>query len=181
VVAATGGGFLAAGVDTKADKDGDVALFRSGDGVGWQRLKADGLDGPGTQQIQRIAAVAGGYVAVGAALSGARLGPAVWTSGDGLHWQPAATRPPGSPTLWSVLGQPDGSLLSCGSAGSVDTPVAGCWLRRGADWQPLAVTGSPAPLYIYGLAATGSGVVAVGAGRDSGAVDAAVWQLRLPG
>jgi hypothetical protein len=181
VVAATGGGFLATGVDRKTDKDADVALFRSPDGAQWRREKADGLDGPGTQQVQRLAAFPGGYVAVGAALTGARLGPAVWTSGDGLRWQPAATRPPGSPTLWSVLRQPDGSLLSCGSAGSVDSPVAGCWVQRGADWQPLAVAGAPTPLYIYGLVSTASGVVAVGVGRDGGTVDAATWGLRLPG
>jgi actin-like ATPase involved in cell morphogenesis len=180
VVAAPGGGFLAAGVDHKADKDGDVALFRSADGAQWQRAKADGLDGPGSQQVQRIAAVPGGYVAVGAALSGARLGPAVWTSADGLHWQPAATRPSGSPTLWAVLRQADGSLLSCGSAGSVDSPAAGCWVQRGTDWQPLAVQGSPTALYIYGLVPTGGGVVAVGVGRDGTAVDAASWTLRLP-
>jgi molecular chaperone DnaK len=181
VVALSGGGFLASGVDRKADKDGDVALFRSADGAQWQRVKGEGLDGPGTQTVQRIAAVPGGYLAIGSALSGARLGPTLWTSADGLHWQPAATRPAGSPTLWAVLRQPDGSVLSCGSAGSGDAPVAGCWVQHGTDWQALSVTGAPAALFIYGLVSTGGGVVAVGVGKDAaGTVDAAVWQLRVP-
>jgi len=185
VVAATGGGFLAAGVDHKADKAGDVALFRSADGTQWQRVKATGLDGTGTQQVQRIAVGADGkYVAIGAALSGARLGPAEWTSADGLSWQPVVTRPPGSPTLWSIARQPDGSLLTCGSVGSADNPTAGCWIQRGENWSAVDITpeaGSASPLYIYGLVATPDGNVAVGVGRDgNGTADAAAWLVRLP-
>jgi hypothetical protein len=181
VVAVPDGGFLAAAIDRRVDRDGDVALFRSADGGQWRRASADGISGPGAQQVQRIAADgSGGYVAVGAALAGARLGPAVWTSTDGQHWQPDPIRPDGSPTLWSVLPRPGGGLLACGAVGTVDRPAAGCWLRRGAVWTPVEVTGSPVPLAIYALAAAGGSVLAVGSGRDGTTVDAAAWQLSLP-
>jgi hypothetical protein len=186
VVAANGGGFLAVAVDKKADKTGDAALFKSADGTQWQRVQTSGLDGAGAQQINRITVGADGkYVAIGAALSGAVLGPAIWTSADGTQWQPALTRPPGSATLLSVARQPDGSLLVCGGVGSVDSPAAGCWRQRGGgDWVPLDVgpdSGSVPTLYIYGLAVTPDGNVAVGVGRDNaGTSDAAAWILRLP-
>jgi len=181
VVPATGGGFLATGVDTKADKDGDVAVFRSPDGAQWQRVKATGLDGPGAQQVHRLSAGPdGGYLAIGSALAGARLGPAMWTSTDGQQWQPAASRPSGSATLWAVARPGAGAVLICGAVGSVDNPVAGCWTHHGSDWIPLSATGTPGVLYIYGLVETGGGLVAVGIGRDGGTADAAAWQLQLP-
>jgi molecular chaperone DnaK len=181
VVAAKGGGFLATARDIKVDKDGDVAVFRSADGTQWQRVKATGLDGSGTQQVHRITLGTDGYVAVGAILAGAHLGPAVWTSPDGVQWQASATRPAGSPTLYAIIQQPDRSLLSCGAAGSVDEQAAGCWVQRGnEDWQTLSVAGSPATLQINDLVPTPKGILAVGFGQDSATLDAATWLLIPP-
>jgi len=182
VVAATGGGFLATGVDRKTDSVGDVVVFRSADGTQWTRLKAVGLDGPGPQTVHRITVADGKYVAVGASLAGAHLGPAIWTSTDGEQWQPAVSAPPGSPTLWSIARSPEGLLLSCGSIGTVERPVAGCWVQRDDTWEPLDVVsdaGSPAALYLYGLVVTPTGLMAVGAGRDESGVDAGAWRLLL--
>jgi molecular chaperone DnaK len=182
-VTPAGSGFLAIGVDRTVDPvDGDAAVFRSDDGTTWRRVAATGLDGPGPQDVHRVVLAGGRYVAVGSALVGAGRGPAVWTSTDGAKWQPMPSVPAGSPTLWAVLGLPDGTLLSCGAAGPVEQPVPGCWLLRGSAWTPLDVTsdsGSPAPRYVYGLASTPGGIVGVGTARDDVGVDAGFWQLRL--
>jgi hypothetical protein len=183
-VTASGAGFLAIGVDRAVDTaDGDAAVFRSDDGVHWQRITATGLDGPGPQDVHRVVQADGRYVAVGSALVGAARGPAVWTSTDGAKWQPMLVVPPGSPTLWTVLRLADGTLLSCGAAGPVEHPVPGCWqLRDGKAWDRLDVrpdSGAPVPLYLYGLTTTPSGVVGVGTTRNDAGVDAGVWQLRL--
>jgi actin-like ATPase involved in cell morphogenesis len=185
-IVASGGGFLATGVDRKADPtDGDTAVFRSDDGVRWQRVKATGLDGPGPQEVHRLVRAASRYLAVGAALSGAHRGPAVWTSPDGTQWQPMLDLPPGSPTLWSAVAQPNGTVLACGASGPVDRPAPGCWTQpAGRAWEPLDVvpaSGSPVPLYLYALVAAPDGLVAVGVARGDGGVDAGTWQLRLPG
>jgi molecular chaperone DnaK len=183
-VTAAGSGFLAIGVDRTVDPvDGDAAVFRSDDGTTWRRVAATGLDGPGPQDVHRVILAGGRYVAVGSALVGAGRGPAVWTSTDGAKWQPMLSVPPGSPTLWTVLALPDGTLLSCGAAGPVEQPVPGCWLLHGTSWDPLDVTsdsGSPAPRYVYGLASTRGGIFGVGTARDDAGVDAGFWQLRLP-
>jgi molecular chaperone DnaK len=186
IVPVAGGGYLAIGVDRKADSvDGDGAVFRSDNGQDWRRLTATGLDGSGPQEVHRVAQTADGrFVAVGSALTGARRGPAVWISPDGTDWQLTGSSPPGSPTLWAVHQQSDGSLVACGSTGTVDEPAAGCWLKRGdGDWQPYQVAadpGSAAPLYLYALAATPDGLVAVGLGRDTAGTDATAWTARLP-
>src|SRR5262249_31149777 len=82
---------------------------------------------------------------------------------DGARWQPALSTPPGSPTLWSVVRRPDGTLLACGAVGPVQQPAPGCWTQRGGGtWEPLDVVpneGTPTPLYLYDLADTGSGPV----------------------
>jgi molecular chaperone DnaK len=102
-----------------------------------------------------------------------------------VDWQSTGSAPPGSPTLWAVRPRPDGSLVSCGTVGTTDRPSAGCWVQRGdSDWQPLAVgtqDGSPQPLYIYALADTADGLVAVGAGRGPSGVDAAQWTVAVHG
>jgi molecular chaperone DnaK len=186
IVPVASGGYLAIGVDRKADSvDGDGAVFRSDNGQDWHRVAATGMDGSGPQEVHRVAQAGDGrFVAVGSALTGARRGPAVWTSSDGTQWQLTGSSPPGSPTLWAVHLQPDGSLVACGSSGTVDEPAAGCWLKRGdGDWQPYQVAadpGSAAPLYVYALAATPDGLVAVGLGRDAAGADATAWTVQLP-
>lgn len=185
VVPVAGGGYLATGVDRKADSvDGDGAVFRSDNGQDWHRVPATGLDGSGPQEVHRVAQTADGrFVAVGSALTGARRGPAVWTSPDGTQWQLTGSPPPGSPTLWAVHQQPDGSVVACGSVGTVDQPATGCWLQRGdGGWGVLDVStdpGSVPPFYLYALAAAPDGLVAVGAGRGEAGIDAAAWTMQL--
>jgi hypothetical protein len=133
--------------------------------------------------VHRLVPVPGRYLAVGDALSGAHRGPAIWTSTDGGQWQPMLDVPPGAPTLWTAIAQPDGTVLACGSAGPADRPAPGCWTQPsgGTAWQPLDVVpdaGTPTPLFLYDLVSTVDGVVAVGAGRGDAGVDAGTWLLR---
>lgn len=184
-VTAVKDGFVAAGVDRKADPtDGDIALFRSVDGLSWSRMQTTGLNGPGPQAAQRLAVTSGGQlIAVGSALNGARRGPVIWTSTDGAGWQLSPFAPDGSPTLWAIAARPEGTLLTCGSVGSADHPTVGCWTQQDQQpWQPFSVTpeaGSPTPRYLYGLLATGDELTAVGVGQANSTVDAATWAARL--
>jgi len=175
------GRFYAMGVDHGTDAaDGDVAVFASGDGKAWDRLNVTGLAGPGPQTVTRLIRTADGkFLAVGAALTGAHRGPAVWTSADGVAWVPDPVVPDGSPTLLGVTQEGDGTVLVCGSVGAADQPSAGCWTRRdGGGWDPWTVTGTPAPLYVYGLASAPDGLLLAGAGRNGSTVDAALWTAR---
>lgn len=179
-ISATGGGLLAAAIDRRTDRvDGDVAMYSSTDGTQWTPAAAAGLTGPGPQVVQRMARTTNGVVAIGSALTGAHRGPAIWTFTDGKTWQSATTMP-GSPALWAIAEQPDKTLLVCGSTGTADQPTVACWRKKGEDWQELAVkpaSGSPTPLYLYGMVVTGGAVEAVGVGRDGDTVDAATWRM----
>ncbi|RSM35345.1 hypothetical protein DMA12_44665 [Amycolatopsis balhimycina DSM 5908] len=178
VTAGGDGKLYAAGVDRGGDPvDGDVAIFASADGKTWDRLPATGLGGPGPQTVTRLIRTADGrFLAAGSALTGARRGPALWTSPDGVAWTADASVPPGSPSLLGLTRQADGTVLACGSVGAADQPAAGCWTRRdGAAWRPWTVTGTPSPLYLYGLVSTQDGVVLAGAARTGSTVDAGLW------
>ncbi len=190
VVATATGGFVAVGEDRRADPtDGDVAVFRSADGQGWQRVAATGLDGLGPQEMHRIIQTrAGTFIAIGSTLQGARRVPTVWTSDDGTHWHPTAaapSSPAGTPALWALQEQPDSSLLACGSVGPVDELSVGCWIQRdGSSWEPLDVVpeqGSATPVHLYDLAPARDGLVVVGTARTPTGVDAAAWTLRVDG
>jgi molecular chaperone DnaK len=189
VVAAAGGGFLAVGLDRREDTQGDSVAFRSDNGTDWHRLAATGLDGPGPQQVRRVTLASGGQlIAVGSVLSGAVLGPAMWTSSDGVKWQPYGTVPTGGPTLWTVTQLSDGSLLTCGSVAPVEPPTVGCWSQRAgaygqSSWQRYDVTtdpGAPRPLFIYDVVNTARGLIVAGTGKDeAGSVDAGTWSMQV--
>jgi hypothetical protein len=169
---------LAIGRDYATDPTGgDAAVFTSPDGVGWTRVPATGLSGPGPQDVRRLTRTADGrLVAVGSALSGAHQAPAVWTSADGVAWQSADILPDdGSAALQAITQQPDGSLLTCGTSGSPSSTAVACWTQRDPRqaWQRLTVTaaqgGDAGAVYLYDLVRTPAGLVAVGAARYGGA------------
>jgi hypothetical protein len=123
------------------------------------------------------------FVAIGSALDGAHRGPSVWTSPDGLRWQPTGLAPDRSPALSALAQLSDGSLLTCGAVGLVDRPSVGCWTQRdGEPWRAFDVTAelsSATPLYVYAAVPTAGGLVIVGTGGTEAGIDAAVWTLTL--
>jgi len=178
------GTLLAVGKDVRTDRtDGDGAVFASADGGNsWTRVQASGLDGPGPQTVQRLIRGSDGqYVAIGSVLSGARQGPAIWTSPDGLAWQSSPYLPDGAPTLTGVAQVPGGRLITCGSVGSSDRPAVRCWVRNEQQrWDRWDVTATgPAPLFLYGIAVQADTVVMVGVGQSGGTADAATWTAQL--
>ncbi|WP_370964387.1 Hsp70 family protein [Amycolatopsis sp. cg9] len=181
VTAGGDGRLYAAGVDRGSDTaDGDVAIFASPDGKSWDRLPATGLAGPGPQTVTRLIRTADGrFLAAGSALTGARRGPALWTSPDGIAWTPDTSVPAGSPTVLGLTREADGTVLACGSVGPADQPSTGCWTRSGSgSWRTWTVTGTPAPVYVYGVVSTPDGLVLAGVGREGSTVDAGLWTVR---
>ncbi|MEU0885652.1 Hsp70 family protein [Lentzea sp. NPDC005914] len=182
VVVGPDGRFLAFGVDRGTDRvDGDVAVLASADGVVWSRVPAVGLSGTGPQSVSRVARVSDGLVAVGAALAGARQGPAVWTSVDGIAWQQSPYVPDGAPTMTGIAQAADGVLWACGSVGTTDRPAMGCWRQvdrqKWERWDVRPETDVPQVVYSYGLIKTPNGLLLGGVGHAGTATDAAVWRL----
>ncbi|MEY9857856.1 molecular chaperone DnaK [Catenulispora sp. GAS73] len=175
---------LAVGQDRKSDPtDGDAAVFTSPDGATWTRVPATGLSGPGPQDIRRLTRTADGHLlAIGSALSGAHQAPAVWTSPDGVAWQPTAIAPDdSSASLQAVTQQPDGTLLACGTTGAAGSETVACWTQHDArqTWQQIPLTAPPnaPPVYLYDLLRTPAGLLAVGAARSGTAIGAAGWTV----
>ncbi len=153
-----GGELIAVGRDVTADaEDGDGGVWRSADGVAWQRVDAPGLGGPGRQELHRLARLADGrWVAIGRQLRGAALVPAIWTSPDLATWTDAGGRPAsveGVPSLWGLAVLPDGTLVTAGSRPGIPGDPAGAeaalWLAAPDTlnhWQRLdPPDGSEAP------------------------------------
>lgn len=188
-VIATADGFLAVGASTSGARPGDgldAAVWRSADGVEWERVDAPAFGGPGDQRLLGVAAVDGRFVAVGADRSGA----AVWTSGDGVSWALATVDPtvfdgPGDQVATAVAAGPDDSVVVVGDGGDGQ---AGVWRSQGvsAAWQrvaPSSTVGATELLTDVGV--VGPLLVAVGAG-DAGAVawtslDGVAWERSVLG
>jgi hypothetical protein len=144
-----GGDLITVGRDVTADADdGDGGVWRSSDGVAWQRVDAPGLGGPGRQELHRLTRLADGrWVAIGRQLRGASLVPAVWTSPDLATWTDAGGRPAsggGVPSLWGLAVLADGTLVTAGSRPGVPGDPAGAeaalWLASPDTlnrWQRL--------------------------------------------
>lgn len=179
---------LALGRDDRQDKtDGDATAFTSPDGKTWTAVDTTGLSGPGPQDIARLIRLPNNtYLALGSVLSGAKRGPAIWTSTDGVKWDSSPYVPQdGSPTLQGIAAQPDGKLLTCGTVGSGDPLPLSCWTQKAdQNWERWDVTAddkSARPLLLYGMFPASGGIAIVGLGqpRAGGGNDAALWSVTL--
>lgn len=168
------------------DADVDGAVWRSADGVEWERADAPGMDGPGDQRVLDVTAAGPGLVAVGSDGGSA----AVWTSADGSSWMRAAPDEavfggPGDQVAVAVVAGSDGSVLAVGSDGGAGDGDAAVW--RSADgastWGrilPGGDLGGPGSQAMADLTLAGPVFVAVGQG-GAGAVawsslDGSTWQ-----
>jgi hypothetical protein len=176
------GKLLATGKDNRADRAaGDTAVYTSTDGGNtWGRVPATGLDGPGPQTVQRVIRTSGGeFIAVGSALSGAKEGPAIWRSKDGVAWTIWPYLPAdATATLYGVT-ELAGKLITCGSVGSSDRPAVACWIpneqQRWERWDVAPAADGPKPLLFYGMSPAVDQLMIAGAGQSGSTVDAAFW------
>jgi molecular chaperone DnaK len=175
---------LAIARDDRVDRaEGDGAVYTSNDGRAWQAVQSTGLSGSGPQDVVRLTRSGSSLVALGSILQGAKRGPAIWTSADGVKWDSSPYVPEGTPSLQGIATRADGKLMACGTIGAGDPPTTGCWTQtadqRWERWDVTSDAGSPRPLLLYGLYAAGQSVVVVGLGqpKDGKGNDAAMWTV----
>jgi hypothetical protein len=179
-VAAGGPGLVAVGYD-EAGGDRDAAVWTSVDGLTWTRVPHDEgvFGGSGAQWLSGVAARGPGFVAVG--YDASDRGGAVWTSVDGLSWTRVSHDAAVSRGLQlegvAVAGR---GLVAVGSDSSGGDPDAAVITSAdGLVWSRVphdeAVFGGPGWQEMYGVAAAGLGVVAVGHDRSGDDWDAVVW------
>ncbi|HVR80074.1 MAG TPA: hypothetical protein VMS99_16990 [Acidimicrobiia bacterium] len=180
------------GIIAVGEADNDAAIWTSSDGENWSRVNNPGvLGGEGSQGIANVIDSQLGLVAVGFDLGGERINflgrgseedmdGVVWISEDGLLWQRVdspAFGGPGFQELTDIVRWGDG-LVAVGRdiPGGVrlDDPAAdvdaGIWFSEdGVSWSKVESRslGGPGWQDIFGIAVSGSRLVAVG-GDDSG-------------
>jgi actin-like ATPase involved in cell morphogenesis len=182
ITTAPDGKFLAYAKDFRSDRDnGDVSVFSSADGKNWSQAKSSGLDGSGPQNVNRVVRKKdGSYVAVGSALDGAKQGPAIWTSTDGLTWQSSPYKPEGDPNLLTMAQLEDGKLITCGTIGPAEKLTPSCWVQNAQQawdrWDVTAAEGSPVPLLTYAVLPVSEDLLLIaGSGGSGDTADAALW------
>jgi hypothetical protein len=181
ITTAPDGKFLAYAKDIRNDRDnGDISVFSSADGKSWAQARSSGLDGSGPQVVNRVVRKKdGSYVAVGSALDGAKQGPAIWTSTDGLTWQSSPYKPEGGPNLLTMAQLENGKLITCGTIGPSETLTPSCWVQNEQQtwdrWNVTASEGSAAPLLIYAVLPVSDLLLMAGSGRSGSTADAALW------
>lgn len=184
VTAGRDNSLLAIGRDDRNDRnDGDAAVYMSTDGNTWNLVATTGLSGTGPQDVEKVTKTAdGSYMAVGTVLQGAKRGPGIWTSKDGVKWELSPYLPEGAPALRGVARLTDGTMMVCGSVGSGQPPPASCWTltkdQKWERWNVGSAQGSPRVVFLNGMfPVEGNQAVIVGLGQSGteNTTDAAMW------
>lgn len=183
VIALPDGGLLAVGQDFDADGEGDGAVWASDDGATWRRVTVSGIDGLGTQALDRVAALADGdLLAVGQEPSGAGTTAHVRRSTDGITWATLDTDLPADAEVTGLARLPDDRLLATGSllAGGGREPMIWVVAPTATHWEAEAPRGIPATGALLG-ASPGSGVAGTVPGPAPAVWTVSVDQARQPG
>ena len=168
-------GYVAVGhLGMRNESAGSAAMiWTSADALHWQPVgDALGVGAIGAGIVGDVTVGHDVLLAVGSAWDedGTHPRGAVWSSTDGDHWTEID---PGDDIggVASVLGTPDGFLLGGAASDSVGGSQAAAWFSPDGDqWESAALT--PGRIRgVSGLAATGSGFVAIGDRADH----AAAW------
>jgi hypothetical protein len=145
----------------------------------WERIPRESIDfGPDKLGMAGVVAGGLGLVAIGWSASMGGVAAAAWTSADdGLTWQRAAVEGPGFMQAVTVGGP---GLVAVGYDSSGGDDDAAVWVSPdGLTWARVphdeTVFGGPGGEQIFGVAAGGPGLVAVGWGVVDGDEGAAVW------
>ena len=165
---------------------GQYAAWTSSDGRTWH--PEPGLPPVAGDTVLGLAGTGTRFVAVGEH-TGAQPGPVVWTSSAGRPWQrwtgPARglTAPGGHVTALRWAAAEGGVVVAggpiAGAAGQGRRPDAGVWRSTdgGLTWKPVTLPASHgATAGLAGVAASGTGFVAVRPGHAAGRQDAVTYQ-----
>lgn len=187
--AASQDGLVGVGSSSRPDApDGDVdgAVWRSADGIEWERVDAGGLAGPGDQRVLDVTAAGPGLVAVGSDAGAA----AMWSSADGVAWTRAGPDEavfggPGDQVATAVLAGADGSVVAVGRDGGSGDGDAAVWRSSdgGVTWArvlPGGDLGGPGVQAMADVVLAGPLLVAVGTGGAGAAawssLDGTTWE-----
>jgi hypothetical protein len=171
------GGFVAAGHrDDPAHGRASAAVWRSPDGISWQRV-ADDAPFAG-ERILGLAATDSAIVAVGGTDISAGAPGLAWRSTDGYHWTRQATPGLAAGAPQAVTAR-DSGFVAVG-VNANDTGSAVWSSPDGSSWTEVskqeAFQANGAPLRMAAVAPTVAGLVAVGWVSDGGNGSAVVWQ-----
>ena len=150
-------GWLATGPD---------AIWTSRDGLSWTLAATHGItpQRPG-DQVFVLTGTSGGFLAAGQAQApGGKTQAVMWTSGDGVTWQRMTAAQAGLGNGVLSISYATSSGQDTMISGTLDDGASGTWRSTdgGQVWRPVTVpTGHGAGTGITGLAADGSGLVAV--------------------
>jgi hypothetical protein len=186
-VTAADSGLIAVGFDGSGG-DTDVAVWTSPEGLTWTRVAHDEsvFGGDGDQWASDVAAGAG-VVAVGSDSTDGYGDAAVWTSPDGVDWTRIANQSevfggPGSEGMFGVvMGGPGVVAVGYAWFGMEPyravvwtSPDGTTWTRVPDEFSLIGTDGKAT--FMYSLAASDGGVVAVGIESSLGLEgDPAVW------
>jgi hypothetical protein len=161
-------------------QDGDVAAWRSDDGLAWTAQPL--LRRRGDQFVHGLLVRQGLVVAVGS--EGITVGEgrdaAVWWSGDGgTTWSPARLKGfagAENQEIKSIVAGRNGVLVAVGYDGNVGEAAA--WFSRddAQTWQRVDIDAREDTEQMAAVASVPSGLVAVGREGDAERADAAVWK-----
>ena len=124
-----GNGTGAVGIDSASP---DRVQF-SADGIGWQSVA---LPGTTNAQVEGVAALGSGFVAVGAGGTTTRS-PVAWWSNDGLQWTSATVEVHPGDGFVAVYAAHDG-LMALSSTGDVPGLTSFWTSPDGRSWKPSA-------------------------------------------
>jgi hypothetical protein len=147
----------------------EAAVWRSVDGVTWQRVPSPSFSSPdGDLRMVKVAATPSGYVAVGSLNDSSAV---VWTSVDGSAWQRVdspAFRSERDLVMRTVASGPHGYVAGGGALGETISGVV--WLSPdGATWERVELPpaeDAASTMLVWGVASSAHGYVAVGSNQE---------------
>jgi hypothetical protein len=170
-VASGPSGIVAVGRDSD-----DAAAWVSADGGTWRRVASPAFVDPAHLRMTAVAAVAGGFLAGGAA--GPDIGrqeARLWSSADGRTWA-SVPLPDAVDARVTGIATGSGTIVAVGTRGTEREPAGSiAWTSSdGRSWRRVPPTSDLAAGLMASVAPDGPGFVAVGADGEQRA--AVVWR-----
>lgn len=138
-VTAFNGAFIAVGND-RATGRADAAIWRSPDGMTWERVgSVEVLGGDGNQDIEAITMFDGRLFAAGSTGQAREEDAAMWTSDDGVAWARVSAESfvaPGAQQILDITASPGRALVAVGFTRADGDRNGALWRSSdGATWE----------------------------------------------